>query len=253
MTETTKKPVRYMDFVGGRRASSTDPLISRPVAKRVVKKTTVSRPAPSSKSVSRPVARPAIKSTTNPPMKSASTVRKPAEPKILYSKKPILEEKATKAKLEALKSPKPAPKSVPITGRPKDDLALKASAALSGSKKSLDSPDNNAYSLGGKSPFLENYKIDKRPLSNSVPEDGKKNFEKISYLGTIDEPEEEATPKKNVYEKKEPSKKKKKTGHTVRVIDGDKKKSGIPLVVVIILTILLGAAVGAGIYFILPK
>ncbi len=246
-SNASKKPVRYMDFVGGRRSSSTDPLLSRSQKKPAPKPEPPKKPQASPHSVS------AVRFQNSPePLR---------EPKILYSKKPILEEKSTKAKLERTSRPKTPQKTIKIadgksTPKPLDDLAQKASTALSSSKKSFDAPDNNLYSLSGKSPFLTNYAIDKRPLSDSVPT--KKNdedFEKLSFLGVSD-PLVEKSNKKNTYEKKEKksSEKKKKEKHApVTIIDDSAKKSGLPLAIVIIVTVLLGAAVGAGIYFLLPK
>lgn len=223
MTESTKKPVRYMDFVGGRRASSTDPLISRPAAKRVP--TTSKVVAPKPKKLSTLSAKKSVQKPTPKPVQKP--VAKQPTPKVL-GKTP---EKILSASSE--KTQKPAPK-------PQDE-----------------SPDNNFYSLGGKSPFLTNYSVDKRPLSNSIPKDNKKNFSKITYEGDkVSEPKEEL-PRKNVYEKKSldtPSKKKEtKERSPVTIIEDEGEKGGVPIIVIIILTIILGAAVGAGIYFILPK
>ena len=221
MTESNQKPVRYMDFIGGSRSSSTDPLISRPVAKKVAEKPVVKKESP---------AKVTVEKTSEKPMIS----RKPATSRDLYpTKKP--EEK----------------KPVKTTDKPVDNLAKKASDALAG-RKSPDAPDGNSYSLSGKSPFLPNYTIDKRPLSSSVPEKKKEeNFEKLSFLGVSETSDK---PRKNVYEKKEDEKKgKKKEKKPVKIIDDSDKKSGLPLFVIIILTIILGAAVGAGVYFLLPK
>ena len=236
MIEPRKNSVRYMDFVSGGRSASSYPLLSRPAKRPVPKK-----PAP------KPI------SSTSPKLPSHALAPK-KEPKILYSKQPVLSEQSTKAKLERASAPKPVPKSVKITDKPADDLARKACVALSSSKKSLDAPDNNLYSLSGKSPFLANYSVDKRPLSSSVPEKKKsEDFEKLSFLGVSDS--EEKPKRRNVYEKpkKSSEKKKKDSSAPVTIIDNSEKKSGIPLVVIIILTIIFGAAVGAGIYFILPN
>ena len=216
MTEHKVKPVRYMDFVGTRRAASTDPLISRPGAKR-----------------------PPVKPAAKPADKSSVKVEKTAE-KPMISRKP-----ATSRDLYPTKSPavKPAEKS---TEKP---------AAKPASKKP-DTPDNNSYSLGGKSPFLPNVSVEKRGLSDSVPDKKPEHFEKVSYLGVNDSSEKS---RKNVYDKKEiidlepESKKKHKEKKPVKIIDNKEKKSGFPLALIIILTIILGAAVGAGVYFLLPK
>lgn len=226
-----KKPVRYMDFVSHKPRANADPLASRPAsrpagkpAQRVAKAHSVSDQIPPKAPQAEPRPEVTVKREAVKPFIS----REPAKSRDLYPE------------------PKPA--------KADDALALKASAALSGTSRPAEakSPDNNAYSLGGKSPFLPNYSVDKRPLSNSVP--AKKpdaNFEKLSFLGVGEEPDH----KKNVYDKKPASSKKedKKAKKSVRVIDDTQKKHGVPVLVVIFITILLGAAVGAGVYFLLPK
>lgn len=229
-----KKPVRYMDFVSHKPMANADPLASRPA--------------------SRPVKKPAAK------VEKVHSVSDQIPPKITVKRteqKPYISREPAKSR-DLYPDPKPA------KAKTDDTLAIKASAALAGTsqpaeKKTPAAPDNNAYSLGGKSPFLPNYTVDKRPLSNSVPAKKKDtNFEKLSFLGVT----EDTSSKKNVYEKKSDSADKKsadkkdkkaKKSKTVRVIDDTKKKRGIPVFLIILLTIILGAAVGAGIYFILPK
>ena len=235
-----KKPVRYMDFIGKKPNANADPLASRPAARPVKKPEKVEKVRSVSDQIPpKGAAKPA----------KAFISRKPATSKDLYPE-PALTKPITK----------PA-----IVSKPRDDLALKASAAISGTsqpaekKPAASAPDNNAYSLGGKSPFLPNYNVDKRPLSNSVKKQKDENFEKLSFLGV----NEESDRKKNVYEKKEkPEKKSKKNKSeekesekkkTVKIIDDTKKKRGVPVWLIIILTILLGAGVGAGVYFLLPK
>ena len=224
-----KKPVRYMDFISRQPEANADPLASRP--------------AP------RPAAKPAVKPekvhsvSDQIPARGAhasasAVVVKKSEAKPLISREPAKSR-------DLYPEPKPVPKP------PVDDLAIKASAALSGtSSPAVKAPDNNAYSLGGKSPFLPNYTIDKRPLSNSVPAKKKDaNFEKLSFLGVSDE-----TPsKKNIYEKKSAKSTKESEKPPVKIIDDSGKKRGVPTWLVIIITIILGAAVGAGVYFLLPK
>jgi len=181
-----------------------------------------------SRTVSKKAADPLV---SRPKTRSVATPIKPVEkpkPAPKPVKKPV--EKPIEKPVE---HSSPAPSS-------SDSVAKKASAALSGT-------DTKS------SPFLKNYSIDKRPLSNSVPKKSDSHFEKISFLGVSDASPERKL-EKNVYEK--PAKDKKKSKHEkspVKIIDNSKKSSGLPLVIIILLTIVLGAAVGAGIYFILPK
>lgn len=236
-----------MDFISRKPLASSDPLASRPASRPAIKPKPPVKPAPSvasqipSKATSAPAAKPATKNPDNPATKPT-----PKPPVPHPDRTPRIETTAQTT----------TPQSKPV-----DALALKASAALSGtSQPASQVPDNNTYSLGGKSPFLENYTINKRPLSDSVPAKKQDNFEKLSFLGVNDG---DSSHRKNVYPKSsarsidqpaEPTKAKVKTKtKTVKVIDDTTKKSGVPTWLVIIITIILGAAVGAGVYFLLPK
>ena len=99
------------------------------------------------------------------------------------------------------------------------------------------------YILGGLSPFINTDKIIKRPLSDSTRE----NAARLD-----DQNEEELSspvrPRKNVYEKRDHSKKSaKKT--TTMIVEDRPKGIGISLAVAITLMIILGTIVGAFIYF----
>ena len=194
----TEKVKRYMDFMG--------PAQPRPA-----------RRASGDPLATRPASR-AIKSAVKP---VASSVRLSSSPSTLKSP-------AKPAMKSPLKTTSPAKAS--------DDLALKAAAALSGAnlKQKSDAPDGNSYSLGGKSPFLSSYNIEKRPLGDKIKE---KKVEEI--------------PKKNIYKREETVKKSKKSPTVI--IDEPKKSSGLSTFIIILLTIILGAAVGAGVYFLFFK
>lgn len=237
MTENKVRPVRYMDFVGTRRAASTDPLISRPKSRPVTPVKPVAKPENPKETVK-------VEKSTEKPMIS----RKPATSRDLY---PTTKPAAAPAK--PVSKPVEKPTQPSAKSEPKEPAKKPAEKPKSTPEKA---PDNNSYSLGGKSPFLPNVSVEKRGLSDSVPEKKKPNFESVSYLGVNDASEKT---RKNVYEKKEiidlePDKpKKKESKKTVKIIDNKEKKSGVPLVVIIILTIVLGALVGTGVYFLLPK
>lgn len=131
--------------------------------------------------------------------------------------------------------------------------ALRAALKISGNtsektSQKLDStPDtsenNMNYILGGRSPFINTDKIIKRPLSDSTRE----NAARLD-----DQNEEESSspvrPRKNVYEKRDHSKKSaKKT--TTMIVEDRPKGIGISLAIAITLMIILGTIVGAFIYF----
>ena len=107
-----------------------------------------------------------------------------------------------------------------------------------------DTSENNMnYILGGRSPFINTDKIIKRPLSDSTRE----NAARLD-----DQNEEELSspvrPRKNVYEKRDHSKKSaKKT--TTMIVEDRPKGIGISLAIAITLMIILGTIVGAFIYF----
>ena len=107
-----------------------------------------------------------------------------------------------------------------------------------------DTSENNMnYILGGRSPFINTDKIIKRPLSDSTRENA---------TCLDDQNEEESSspvrPRKNVYEKRDHSKKSaKKT--TTMIVEDRPKGIGISLAIAITLMIILGTIVGAFIYF----
>ena len=107
-----------------------------------------------------------------------------------------------------------------------------------------DAPDNNRYSLGGRSPFLENVTLDKRPLSGDFSEQA------------VSSAVEEGRPKKNSYlhrkladstPVKPEAPKKEKKAPTI-VIPTPDHASNLGLIIAIILTVILGSAVGAVAY-----
>lgn len=165
-------------------------------------------------------------------------------------------EKKTPAKTTAKN-----PVKTPVGDRPVENLVnntiqnttLRAALKISGNpsektSQKLDStPDtsenNMNYILGGRSPFINTDKIIKRPLSDSTRE----NAARLD-----DQNEEELSspvrPRKNVYEKRDHSKKSaKKT--TTMIVEDRPKGIGISLAIAITLMIILGTIVGAFIYF----
>lgn len=124
-----------------------------------------------------------------------------------------------------------------ISGNPSEKTSQKLDSTP-------DTSENNMnYILGGRSPFINTDKIIKRPLSDSTRE----NAARLD-----DQNEEELSspvrPRKNVYEKRDHSKKSaKKT--TTMIVEDRPKGIGISLAVAITLMIILGTIVGAFIYF----
>ena len=104
------------------------------------------------------------------------------------------------------------------------------------------------YILGGRSPFINTDKIVKRPLSDSRKDDSKisASFDVSSMLKNN---EESVTPKtrKNVYAKRENTKKATKKG--TMIVEDRPKGVGISLAIAITFMIILGTVVGALVYF----
>ena len=124
-----------------------------------------------------------------------------------------------------------------ISGNPSEKTSQKLDSTP-------DTSENNMnYILGGRSPFINTDKIIKCPLSDSTRE----NAARLD-----DQNEEELSspvrPRKNVYEKRDHSKKSaKKT--TTMIVEDRPKGIGISLAIAITLMIILGTIVGAFIYF----
>lgn len=114
-------------------------------------------------------------------------------------------------------------------------------------------PDANRYALGGQSPFLKSVNVEKRPLSGEGSHLG--GASKAASNSSIEAPAKPAkAPRKNIYPKKstakEPSAKEAKRSAPNRptVIVPSSHRSKAPLFFLIVITIILGAAVGAAAY-----
>ena len=128
-------------------------------------------------------------------------------------------------------------------------LSAKSRNQSQNSEPIQDTSENNMnYILGGRSPFINTDKIVKRPLSESRKDDSKfsASFDVSSMLKNN---EESVTPKprKNVYAKRENTKKVTKKG--TMIVEDRPKGVGISLAIAITFMIILGTVVGALVYF----
>ena len=128
-------------------------------------------------------------------------------------------------------------------------LSAKSRNQNQNSESVQDTSENNMnYILGGRSPFINTDKIVKRPLSDSRKDDSKisTSFDTSSMLTNN---EESLTPKarKNVYAKREHTKKATKKG--TMIVEDRPKGVGISLAIAITFMIILGTVVGALVYF----
>lgn len=146
---------------------------------------------------------------------STTTVQRPSKP--LRSPRP--------APAPAAHKPQPQPRKPQPKPAPEPDFGVVEDYHPSSQPARADAPDANQYSLGGKSPFLASVNVDKRPLSPSAP----------------------SHPSKNVYQKAAVDAARASVAHTT-VVPAAKDRSKLPMIALIILTVLLGAAVGAAAY-----
>ena len=128
-------------------------------------------------------------------------------------------------------------------------LSAKSRNQNQNSESVQDTSENNMnYILGGRSPFINTDKIVKRPLSDSRKDDSKisTSFDASSMLKNN---EDSVIPKtrKNVYAKREHTKKAAKKG--TMIVEDRPKGVGISLAIAITFMIILGTVVGALVYF----
>lgn len=113
-----------------------------------------------------------------------------------------------------------------------------------------DTSENNMnYVLGGRSPFINTDKIVKRPLSESRKDNStiSTSFDAASMLKQTDDLTGVSKPRKNVYAKRENTKKSTKKG--TMIVEDRPKGVGISLAIAITFMIILGTVVGALVYF----
>ena len=113
-----------------------------------------------------------------------------------------------------------------------------------------DTSENNMnYVLGGRSPFINTDKIVKRPLSESRKDNStvSTSFDAASMLKQTDDLTAISKPRKNVYAKRENTKKSTKKG--TMIVEDRPKGVGISLAIAITFMIILGTVVGALVYF----
>lgn len=111
-------------------------------------------------------------------------------------------------------------------------------------------PDNNRYSLGGESPFLRSVNVEKRPLSNS-PKKLSPKVERRSTVGSTEIAKKSTLKpgRKNQYPKgKAMSTPRQDLPTRPTVIVPSNRRSKAPLFFLVLITIILGAAVGAAVY-----
>lgn len=129
-------------------------------------------------------------------------------------------------------------------------LSSKSRNQSQNSESIQDTSDNNMnYVLGDRSPFINTDKIVKRPLSESRKDNSKvsTSFDAASMLKQNDDFTSTSKLRKNVYAKRENTKKATKKG--TMIVEDRPKGVGISLAIAITFMIILGTVVGALVYF----
>ena len=223
---------KTMDFF--RPVRATDPLVSRPAIKSV--STPVQKPRVNSSSV-----QPTLRSGSGIVTKSKAIVPDLSKSSVSV-KKTVIEKTSptstvvtstTATVTSATKVPKPVQKPVE-TKKPKDDDdwfdSLEKAGFLSEKKPEKTKEGKVSYPFGGESPFLKSVQVEKRPLSNSVRE--KSPYENPNFGKKAPAPRHDP----------------------VRIVNKSKKKSNaISLALIILITIILGAAAGVAVFFLIAK
>lgn len=231
---------QFMDFAPVRTHKVAQPAsvsakpITRPVARPVVH--TVHTAAP------RPVLRPATPKITTAPQpaivprsaKVGTAATKPVRPSVSAQIQHKQQVAAAKPAAKPVTKPVAKPVAKPVEKKPVEKPAAKAeekpvSKPVERSKKVEKAPNANNYSLGVRSPFMTNTKVEKRPLGKDIPETSVSNLHST----------------KNVYSSKSPSKvtgKPVKKKHTVT--EAPKKHSGWLWTLLVLFVLGAGAGVG---------
>ena len=220
-TKPAPKPVNhgyYMDFVAKRPAHTPHPVapVAKPVAPRPVARP-IAQPRPVRPAmrpdVMRPVARPVAKPVAPRPVakpvaplpvatKPAPAVARPSVAQQIQQKQQVAQTKAAPAPAKPTE-PKPVVKAEP------------------------KAPNANNYSLGGRSPFMIDAKVDKRPLGTNIPETSARTIHST----------------RNTYSQKDPSTKKHKAKKHM-VTESPKNHSGWFWTFIVLLVIAAGAGLG---------
>lgn len=221
---------KTMDFFRPTRAA--DPLANRPkissVSPQLNKAQPKSSPTTLSRKVKTPPVRPQITqtsvSTSRTVIQKASGTRSTASvttTTVSATTRPISKPSAPKPRVSQ-PTPKPAPKP-PIQDN--DDWFDLTKEDLANAPKGKVS-----YPFGGESPFLKSVKVEKRPLSSSVPP--KSPFERPGFGSS--KPNRRPDP--------------------VRIRSrASSRSNALSLIVIIIITIILGIAAGVGVFLLIAK
>lgn len=224
------KPVNhghYMDFVAKRPLSAiphpvtpvAQPVAQKPIVKRVM------QPQPA-----RPIARPAIARPDIKPVITRPIARPQQRPVITKAAAPVARPvnhsvaQQIQHKQQVVQRTKPVVAAKPVAKPVVKAVAPEPKPVI---KEEAKAPNANNYSLGGRSPFMINTKVDKRPLGTNIPETTARTLQST----------------RNTYSQKDPSSKKHHAKKHI-VTESPKSHSGWLWTFIVILVIAAGAGLG---------
>ena len=220
-----------MDFAPRRSSSivhtvSIRKTIVRPVAKPAA------RPAPINRLVNRPAARPVAHTVARPTVAPAKVVKPAPRPVPAHPAHPA----QANPPLKKVVKPAPAPTVAKPVLKPASAAPAAPVEAPKPALKKREAPNGNNYSLGGRSPFIANTKVEKHPLGSDIPETS------TSALRST----------RNVYSQKSPTRATENTGKHIVTQDSNKKSNWI-WTLIVLGVIAAGGAIGYLAYlFIFP-
>lgn len=208
---------QFMDIMGPQRPT---PHMVKPVAKAPVK--------PAVKPVARPIAKPVATKVITAPRPAIAT----RSAKIGTATRPVRPSVASQIQQKqqhvvAKPVAKPTVKPVTKTVTPAKPVAKPAPATAKKPEPKKETPNANNYSLGVRSPFMTNTKVEKRPLGTDIPETS------ATALRST----------KNIYSSKSPSKSS-KADKKHMVTEAPKKHSGWLWTLIVLLVIAAGGGLG---------
>lgn len=242
VAKSTPKPVvknttaprphgQFMDFVRRPAGVPAAHPVARPVVAPTVKTTTtVAKPAarpvahPVAKPATRPVAHPAARPVAKPVAKPAAPVHPTVHHAVATHPNVAAQIQQRQAKLAA----KPAtPAAKPVAKPAAKPVAKPAEKPVVRKATEDKAPNANNYSLGGRSPFLTDAKVEKHPLGKNIPETSSTALKST----------------KNTYSQKAPS----KTAHHAKkhvVTEAPKKHTGWLWALVVLFVLAAGGGLG---------
>lgn len=211
----TKPRGQYIDFI------RTQPLPA-PRASSIHVIQPSARVVTAAKPVAKPVAKPTVKPVAKPVRTTAhqDIARPVAKPAARPSVAAQIQKKQQNAAARPVAKPVARPEVKPA--------AKPVATSTAPAKKAATTPNANNYSLGVRSPFMTNTKVEKRPLGTDFPDSS------TAALRST----------RNVYSSKSPSKSTPAAAKKHIVTEAPKKQSGWIRVLIVLLVLAAGAGLG---------